>query len=753
MTQIESIAFVFAAVIALITTGVILARGDLSKRSSRWALANSLVILAGWSAILLVFIRPSLLPFAPTAWWGITPAAIVFTGLLVFLFLERSALQVAKPTWILWTTWLIWVGASLLLNPNLFGTQKILRRIFVQEFVSLLPHIVLFSGWWILLTLAAVDIAQINRQPPNPLIRKRAQLWIFPWVLLTPGQFLLLQGSLGWGMLFCILAVSGAAWIALARDLPYPRYLGREVLSYLILTVPVFALTWGGLELALKLAPVIPGTSTLIIGAAFALLWIGTFRTSVSLAPRLVNRIIPATRYDTARLLREYSLNVSNTTAPNMLASVSINLLCQAIDLKYAHLFEVLPEAKPDKNCYLIRDTGGRGENGVSALTIYSESLFAKTFRSSRKPLFVNQINTNPFIRDATPDEVEWFTNPRIEVFVPINTKSEWVGLFALGQKSTGAPYSDDDLTLINALADQISLAMQNARLVDSLMRVNNDFRRAYAAMEQSNQQLQQAFRQLEKIDRTKSDFISVSSHELRTPMTVIRGYNEMLLDDNTIKANPYHHKLVKGIQSGMERMQEVVESMLDVASIDSSSLQLHKETISLNFAVHSVVDGLQKALAERNIALKVENLRDLPSIEADRENMEKVFLHLLTNAIKYTPDGGSVTVSAVVLAEGKYGFKEGGVEVIVSDTGIGIAPENLELVFKKFYQTGPINLHSSGKVKFKGAGPGLGLAIAKGIVEAHGGKIWAESAGHDEQTCPGSQFHVALPLRTLERG
>ena len=92
-------------------------------------------------------------------------------------------------------------------------------------------------------------------------------------------------------------------------------------------------------------------------------------------------------------------------------------------------------------------------------------------------------------------------------------------------------------------------------------------------------------------------------------------------------------------------------------------------------------------------------------------------------------------------------GLTDGGIQIIVSDTGIGIDPTHLELIFTKFHQTGNLALHSTGKTKFKGSGPGLGLAIAKGIVEAHGGKIWAESKGHDEDKFPGSQFHVILPL------
>jgi signal transduction histidine kinase len=147
-----------------------------------------------------------------------------------------------------------------------------------------------------------------------------------------------------------------------------------------------------------------------------------------------------------------------------------------------------------------------------------------------------------------------------------------------------------------------------------------------------------------------------------------------------------------------------------------------------------------------------MENLSDLPQIEGDSGLLSKVFYHLIVNAIKYTPDNGSITVSGVTVSQSQLGMKEGGVEIIVADTGIGIDPEFLEAIFTKFYQTGELALHSSSKTKFKGAGPGLGLAIAKGIVEAHRGKIWAESPGHNEEKCPGSQFHVVLPLHYHER-
>jgi signal transduction histidine kinase len=170
--------------------------------------------------------------------------------------------------------------------------------------------------------------------------------------------------------------------------------------------------------------------------------------------------------------------------------------------------------------------------------------------------------------------------------------------------------------------------------------------------------------------------------------------------------------------------------------------------SISPGALIQSIISGLTKEATERQLSIQLENLDTLPDIEGDPEALRKVFHHLVVNAIKYTPNGGKIMFFGYPNARGRRNFAEDGVEIIVSDTGIGIAPEYHELIFTKFYQTGELALHSTGRTKFKGAGPGLGLSIAKGIVEAHGGIIWIESPGYDEERCPGSQFHVILPLK-----
>lgn len=251
----------------------------------------------------------------------------------------------------------------------------------------------------------------------------------------------------------------------------------------------------------------------------------------------------------------------------------------------------------------------------------------------------------------------------------------------------------------------------------------------------------------LRKMDKTKTNFISISAHELRTPLTLIMGYSQMLEQD--LERNPDMQVLAKGILEGAERMTDVVESMLDVSRIDSNALILRKASIQLGPVIRKVEKDFLPAFEERNIHFSDEGLENLPAIIADPDMMQKVFYHLVMNAIKFTPDGGSVKVS------GKYvnGTEPPQVEIAVCDTGIGVDPGVRDVIFEKFSQTGEVLMHSSGKTKFKGGGPGLGLSIARGIINAHGGRIRVESPGHDEENFPGSTFIVSLPVPKKERG
>ncbi len=219
-----------------------------------------------------------------------------------------------------------------------------------------------------------------------------------------------------------------------------------------------------------------------------------------------------------------------------------------------------------------------------------------------------------------------------------------------------------------------------------------------------------------------------------------------MLVKDPIVETSPLYKQMVGGIYEGAVRLHDIVNSMLDMARIDGRMLMLSMHPVNIPTLIEQVRSNLRQPLEERKMSF-INELPQLPLIEGDADELRKVFTHLITNAIKYTPDGGIITITGRVIASHDSRLKTNGVEIVVSDTGIGINPEFHETIFSRFSPTGSVALHSSGKTKFKGGGPGLGLSIARGIVEAHGGQLWVESPGYDEEQCPGSKFYVELPI------
>jgi len=339
---------------------------------------------------------------------------------------------------------------------------------------------------------------------------------------------------------------------------------------------------------------------------------------------------------------------------------------------------------------------------------------------------------------------IEGLARARSWLGVPLIRIGLVIGMLSLSRESP-EPFRDDEIAVATTFAGQAAIALENARLYDKIFRFIQELE---DMVRERTEAVQAAYSQLEHLDRTKSDFINVTAHELRTPLTLLRGYSQMLLKDRAIQENLQHLELISGIHSGALRLQEIVTSMLDIVKIDSRALKLYPEPVSVPSVIQLVAEELADVVAERKQTLIiVEEMTNLPYIEADPDALRKVFYHLIVNAIKYTPDGGTITISGRSVAPDD-NFVWPGVELVVDDTGIGIDPEFHELIFTKFYQTGELALHSSGRTKFKGGGPGLGLAIARGIVEAHRGKLWVESEGYDEETYPGSRFHIFLPLR-----
>lgn len=310
--------------------------------------------------------------------------------------------------------------------------------------------------------------------------------------------------------------------------------------------------------------------------------------------------------------------------------------------------------------------------------------------------------------------------NIRMVMCAPLLSGEEIIGLIYVDSTDPGQEvFSERRLQTLNALAGQAAIALHQAQLFA---------------------QTQALYEKTRRLDEAKMEFIQIASHELRTPITVVRAYTNMI---QTMTVDEGMKNILNGISQGVERLGNIVNRMLNVAQIDQGGLQIRKNPYSLKSLLKGVSQEWEAVLAERNqtLELVLDVEEDDPVLwSVDGSFLSEAVGALLQNAIKFSPDGSQILL--------RLSRSKNTVQIEVIDEGVGIEREHQEAIFEKFYRIGDVRLHSTGQTKFMGAGPGLGLALAKGIIEGHTGSLWVESEG----TGKGSRFVILLPGDTPEQ-
>ena len=247
--------------------------------------------------------------------------------------------------------------------------------------------------------------------------------------------------------------------------------------------------------------------------------------------------------------------------------------------------------------------------------------------------------------------------------------------------------------------------------------------------MQRSNRLLSKANEELQKATQAKSEFLAKMSHELRTPLNVIIGFSQLMVDGVPGKINKEQRQCLEDILSGGEHLLGLINDILDLSKIESGKMELRITNIDLSEVIESLRNTMMPMLAPRKQSLDIEVENGLPPVRGDKAKVRQVFLNLLSNATKFTPDEGKLKIKAV--------RKGDWCQVSVVDNGIGIKQEDQEQIFEPFYQV------DSSLVREQ-KGTGLGLSLAKEIVEQHSGQIWIES-----EYGKGSRFIFTLPLAT----
>jgi len=316
-------------------------------------------------------------------------------------------------------------------------------------------------------------------------------------------------------------------------------------------------------------------------------------------------------------------------------------------------------------------------------------------------------------ISDATTDPrwrydpVQWPTGSWIGT--PLEVRDTVIGMLSVAREDPGA-FSQREATLVSDIASHAAIAIENARL--------------YEAVREHAVDLEVAYVRLQEADQLKDEMIQNVSHELRTPLTFIKGYVQLLLNGELGPLTDAQDKSLQLVSRKTEQLARLVEDMITLEMVSPETLDI--EPVNLGYLARAALDGCRIEATRAGIELREEIPEGLPPAAADWARISQVFDNLLTNAIKFSPDGGTITVRVMDAGDC--------LRAEVSDTGIGIPEEKLPRIFERFYQ-----VDGSSRRRFRGAG--LGLAIVKKIVEAHGGRVGVQS-----KLGEGSTFYFTLP-------
>ncbi len=452
---------------------------------------------------------------------------------------------------------------------------------------------------------------------------------------------------------------------------------------------------------------------------------------------RLTFRYLRGEGLNTNQVMRNYSQAISRTLDVQQLALLIAGTLSELLETNRCGL--MLLTRLADGRVELAPITG-MGQIARQKVTLPASSLFFITLTRQNQPLLQYDLDFSPDYKGLSSDERAWLKEQQMEVYVPVGSGDELESVIAVGPKMSAVPYQPGELELMQILADQTVVALQNARLYSELNIQNEQIRHLNTDLTEQNERL-------EIMDRVKSDFITIASHELRTPLTQVKGYSDILaaMNDENALTREQTREIIGHINRATLQLESLITAMLDASQLDVDGMQLTFVKTRVDTIVRLASEPLAQAIRERRIQMMVEGVNDLPPIYADFKRLVQAFTNLLGNAVKYTPDNGRIHVTAALIPSVN---NDEFLEIVISDSGIGIDPKYHDLIFEKFFRVGDPQLHSTGSTKFKGAGPGLGLPIAKGVIEAHGGRIWVESEGEDESRLPGSRFHIILPVK-----
>lgn len=315
--------------------------------------------------------------------------------------------------------------------------------------------------------------------------------------------------------------------------------------------------------------------------------------------------------------------------------------------------------------------------------------------------------------------------DPETILFAPLKWRENCFGSIVLGRKGD-RPFDSHHIKLIRHLSGYFANVFENAKMFQKI-------NQAYLLTKDANERLK-------KLAEMKEKFIILTSHELKTPLSIIAMCTEMMTSEVAGDLTDHQREIANAIDNGVGRLQKIVMNLVKMTGVEGERFCPERKPFNVSELILEVSKEMAVILKKREINFHVGISPDI-EMTGDRKMIKELFTELTLNAVKNTPDGGSIEVVGE--------RRDGSVLVEVKDSGSGVPDEDKEAIFDKFYASGDYMNHSSGSYKFKSGGIGVGLALAKAIIEAHGGKIWVKSPATSvkaEKESGGSSFFFSIP-------
>lgn len=328
----------------------------------------------------------------------------------------------------------------------------------------------------------------------------------------------------------------------------------------------------------------------------------------------------------------------------------------------------------------------------------------------NRRPLLVPDASKDPRFFSIVDKKIGFQT--RTLLSVPLITKDRVLGALEVVNCKDGGHFSEEDIPFLETLGNHVATALDNALLY---------------------RELSEAHDALKTLDEIKSHVINVVSHELRTPTSLIQSFHELLKNGMLGNLQPQQQEALERMEAGVRWLNRIITSVTNVALLDRQQAHLQMRSFDLAAMIRETVAEMTPLFDQRRQKNSTVGTKDEVTIEGDPDQIRHVLHNLLLNAIRFTPDGGNIQAALENF--------ESEVRVAVSENGIGIPKQDFDRIFDQFLHAQKSTSHSSGTIEFKSSGLGLGLAIAKRIIEMHRGRIWVES-----EVGKGSTFYFTLP-------